>query len=168
MPFPLGPSDCCPASTVLNVPSLAANGLMHHRDVNSTSTAARWRRLYLGALLALCAGMACGPSDPAPPLRLGQTGGEIVVRVDKDEAPEARIIVLEVIRNPSKVVSKSDERTWRVVGTQDKAVDQVTLGRTPPGWVEQMAWTPPDGKASLTVQVEFTDGRVFLIDAEDR
>ena len=153
---------------MLSVAVLAANGLMHHRGVNSTSTTARWRRLYLGTLLALCAGMACGPSDPAPPLRLGQTGGETVVRVDNDEAPEARIIVLEVIRNPSKVLSNSDERTWRVVGSQDKAVDQVTLGRTPPGWEEQVAWRPPDGEARLTVRVEFTDGRVFLIDVGDR
>lgn len=123
---------------------------------------ARWQTL-LGALFAFCAGAACAPSDPAPPLQFGQKGAATVVRVN-NEGPEALMISLEVIPYPSEVLSGSDERIWRVVGSRDKAVNEVALGRTPPGWVDQVAWSPPSGESSLTVRVELTDGRVFLID----
>jgi len=88
--------------------------------------------------------------------------------MDKEEAPEARLVLLEVIPDASRVVSDRDKRIWRVVGDGENAVDEVALGRTPPGWEEGVRWTPPSQGSTVTVRVELSDGRTFLIDVEYR
>ena len=124
----------------------------------------RWWWLVVTVLVAA----ACAPSDPAPPLEFGQTAGATVVRVNKEKAPDARMVLLEVIPNASRVLSDSDERIWRVVGSRENAVDEMALGRTPPGWEDLLRWRPPSQGSSVTVHVELTDGRRFLIEGEYR
>ncbi len=109
---------------------------------------------------------ACAPSDPSPPLQFTYVSGAMTVMVDRDEEPNAKLVLLEVIINSSPVLSDSDERIWRASRNSGSAVDEVVLGQTPPGWEEGVPWRPPAPDSLLTVLVELTDGRKLLIDGQ--
>lgn len=120
------------------------------------------------SLLAIAVVGACVPSDPEPPVVVQRSGAEVVLSVDNEREPDGEFTLVEVIPNPSQVLAPSDRRSWRVVGIKATAVRRVTLGTTPPGWVEQIAWETPKPEEAGTVRVEFSDGREFLIDLPDQ
>lgn len=88
----------------------------------------------------------------------------LVLSVDREREPDGRFEVVEVVPEPSQVLAPSDRRSWRVVGTEATAVRRVTLGEVPEGWTEDIGWTAPKAGDDVTVRLEFSDGREFLVD----
>ena len=93
-----------------------------------------------------------------------QSDQSLILSIDREREPNSKLTLVELVVDGSQVLAPSDRRTWRVVGTEATGVRRVTLGEVPEGWTEEIGWTVPKAEDDLTVRLEFSDGREFLVD----
>lgn len=98
---------------------------------------------YRGALLILAiiwaVELACTPSTPFDPVAVRMRDPN-QVEVTYISCEPVKVRGIEVIFSPDKVFDDSDERVWKVEFASGREVEDLALGRVPPGASEIVRW----------------------------
>lgn len=119
------------------------------------------RPLIVANVMALLL-VACVPGEPIDPIGVAPVAGglEILLRACDDS-----VASLEVVESADFDVDARDQRLWKVVAPNPREIDSVIIGRTPPGYKEEVPLLSPLPRdAILVAEAETRKGGKLTID----